>query len=204
MNERVYLLKIQLLDIEPAIWRRFTVPACITLDRLHDVIQVVMGWKDSHLYEFTISNKRYTEEPETKEQGLECGLYRLGELIKRKGRVFNYLYDFGDGWEHEITIEDSRYSSHDSVNYFCSKQIRDLMCLDGQRACPPEDVGGTYGYLNFLNALREPKHERHEEYTKWSGGNFDSELFELERINLELMKYLRWSRDRYQLYDDFD
>ena len=97
MNERFYMIKIQLLDIEPAIWRRFVVPASITLDRLHDVIQIVMGWTDSHLHEFTIGKKRYTEYPESKEDGLICGKYRLGDLIKQKGRAFTYLYDFGDG-----------------------------------------------------------------------------------------------------------
>jgi hypothetical protein len=96
MNERFYLLKIQLIDIEPAIWRRFVVPAGITLDRLHDVIQIIMGWTDSHMHEFTIGKKRYTEYPESKEDGLVCGRYRLGDLIKQKGRTFSYLYDFGD------------------------------------------------------------------------------------------------------------
>ncbi len=101
MSERFYLLKIQLLDIEPAIWRRFVVHASITLNRLHDVIQIVMGWTDSCLHEFTIGNKRYTEYPESKEDGLVCGRYRLGDLITQKGRTLHYLYDFGDGWEHE-------------------------------------------------------------------------------------------------------
>jgi hypothetical protein len=91
MNKRLYLLKIRLLEIEPEIWRRFVVPAGITLDRLHDIIQIVMGWTDSHLHEFTIGKKRYTEYPESKEDGLECGRYRLGDLIKQKGRTFNYL-----------------------------------------------------------------------------------------------------------------
>ncbi len=95
MNERFYLLKIQLLDIEPATWRRFMVPASITLDQLHNIIQIVMGWTDSHLHEFTIEKKRYTEYPKSKEDGLECSRYRLGELTKRKGRTFSYLYDFG-------------------------------------------------------------------------------------------------------------
>ncbi|NQS72364.1 MAG: plasmid pRiA4b ORF-3 family protein [Desulfobulbaceae bacterium] len=190
MSERFYLLKIQLLDIEPAIWRRFIVPASITLDRLHDVIQIVMGWTDSHLHEFTIRNKRYTEYPESKEDGLACGRYRLGDLIKQKGRTFSYLYDFGDGWKHELVLEESRY--------FNPELRTELACLDGQRSCPPEDVGGVPGYFEFLHALKDPNHEEHESYTEWSGGNFDSERFDPEWINWELMKYLRWSRDRYQ------
>lgn len=191
MNERFYLLKIQLLDIEPAIWRRFVVPASITLDRLHDVIQIVMGWTDSHLHEFTIGKKRYTEYPESKEDGLVCGRYRLEDLIKQKGRTFRYLYDFGDSWEHELVLEESRYFNPD------------LACLEGERACPPEDVGGVPGYFEFCNALKDPDHEEYESYMEWSGGEYDSERFDSESINWELMKYLRWSRDRYQNWEGF-
>ncbi len=190
MDERFYLLKIQLLDIEPAIWRRFVVPASISLDRLHDVIQIIMGWHDSHLHQFTIGKKRYTEYPESKEDGLEGGKYRLGELIKRKGRTFNYLYDFGDDWEHELTLEESRYS-HPALE-------TGFACIDGERACPPEDVGGIPGYLEFCNILKNPDHEEYENCVEWFGGEYDSERFDLEPVNLELLKYLRWSRDRYQ------
>lgn len=190
MYGRLYLLKIQLLDIEPAILRRFVVPAGITLDRLHDVIQIVMGWTDSHLHEFAIGNKRYTEYPESKEDGLACGRYRLGDLIKQKGRTFRYLYDLGDGWEHELVLEESRY--------FNPELRTELACLEGERSCPPEDVGGVHGYFEFLSVLKDPNHEEHESYMEWSGGSFDSERFDLDSINWELMKYLRWSRDRYR------
>lgn len=190
MSERFYLLKIQLIDIEPSIWRRFIVPASITLDRLHDVIQIVMGWTDSHLHEFTIGNKRYTEYPDAEEDGPACGRYRLGDLIKQKRRTFHYLYDFGDSWKHELVLEESRY--------FNPELRTELACLDGQRACPPEDVGGVSGYFEFVNALEDPNHEEHESYIEWSGGSFDSKGFDPESINWELMKYLRWSRDRYQ------
>jgi hypothetical protein len=171
MNERFYLLSIQLVEIEPAIWRRFVVPANITLDRLHDVIQIVMGWTDSHLHEFTIGKKRYTEYPdEDLDDGLECGRYRLGDLIKQKGRKFYYLYDFGDYWMHELVIENSRYfpSAHDSK----------LSCIEGERACPPEDVGGVHSFFDFCDALKNSAHEDHESYTEWSGGNYDYEKFQ--------------------------
>ena len=189
MNERFYLLKIQLLDIEPEIWRRFVVPASITLDRLHDVIQIVMGWTDSHLHQFTIGKKRYTEYPQFKEDGLACGRYRLGNLIKRKGRTFGYLYDFGDSWEHELIIEESRY--------FNPRLRIAIACLDGARACPPEDVGGVYGYFEFCKIMKDPEHEEHERYLEWCGGEFDTEEFDIDLVNWELIKYLRWSRDRY-------
>lgn len=194
MNERFYLVKIQLLYIEPAIWRRFVVPANITLDQLHDVIQIVMGWTNSHLYQFTIGNKRYTEYRESKEDGLICSRYRLGDLIKQKGRKFRYLYDFGDGWEHELVLEENRY--------FNPELKTEPAYLEGERACPPEDVGGVPGYFRFCNALKDPRHEDHESYMEWSGGNYDSERFDSESINLELMKYLRESRDRDQNWED--
>ena len=151
MAIRYYLLKIRLLDIEPEIWRRFFVPANITLDRLHDVIQIVMGWTDSHLYEFTIGKKRYTEYPEYKDDGLECGKYRLGDLIKQKNRTFGYLYDFGDDWVHDLTIEENRY--------FNPQLGSEIACVGGERACPPEDVGGTTGYYEFCTAIRGPVEE---------------------------------------------
>jgi hypothetical protein len=190
MNKRFYLLKIQLVDIEPAIWRRFVVPAGITLDRLHDVIQIVMGWTDSHLHEFTIGNKRYTEYPESREDGLACGRHRLGDLLKQQGRTFLYMYDFGDSWEHELVLEKSRY--------FNPERRAGLFCLEGERACPPEDVGGVPGYFEFCNALKDSNHEEHENYMEWSGGEFDSEKFDADAVNWELMKYLHWSRDRHQ------
>lgn len=173
MNERFFLLKIQLLDIEPAIWRRFVVPASITLDRLHDVIQIVMGWTDNHLHEFTIGDKCCTEYPESKEDGLVCGRYRLEDLIKQKGRTFRYLYVFGDSWEHELILKVSRYFH-------------------------PELRTELPGYFEFCNVLKDPSHEEHENYMDWFGGDYDSERFDSESINWELMKYLSWSRDRYQ------
>jgi len=188
MKESLYLLKIRLLEIEPEIWRRVVVPDDITLDRLHDVIQIVMGWTDSHLHEFTIGKKRYTEYPESKEDGLESGKYHLKNLVKQKGRTFNYLYDFGDSWEHEVTLEDSRYFNPDLQS--------GIECLGGAGACPPEDVGGVPGYYEFCKAITDPHHEEHESFMEWCGGEYDRERFNPAEVNLELMKYQRWSRDR--------
>ena len=190
MNERFYMLKIQLLDIEPAIYRRFVVPAGITLDRLHNVIQIVMGWTNSHLYEFTIGNNRYTQYPQSREDGLACSRYCLADLIKQKGLTFHYLYDFGDSWEHEIVLEDS--------HYFNPQAKTELACLEGEQACPPEDVGGIPGYFEFCNALNDPNHEEHESYMEWTGGDYNSENFDVDAVNRELVKYLQWSRNRHQ------
>ena len=197
MEDRMYLLKIKLLDIQPEIWRRFVVPADITLDRLHDVIQIVMGWHDYHLHEFIIGKKRYTEDPEFPEDGLEEeDRYYLVDLIKRKGQKFTYIYDFGDNWEHELVLEDSRY--------FDPELQAEIECLEGERACPPEDVGSVPGYYDFCEAVRDPSNEDHENLTLWYDSfpwyetGFDSERFDLDKVNRELLKYMRWSRDRYR------
>ena len=193
MEYRFYQLKVELLDIEPTIWRQFVVPAHIPLDRLHDVIQIVMGWRDCHLHEFTFKKQQYTEAPETKDYGLEEGNHRLADLVKRKGSKFHYLYDFGDSWQHELTLENSRYKfPEDIFGHFAI-----LTCLDGKGACPPEDVGGPPGYLNFCEAISDPEHPEHENYLHWCGGSFNCTHFNANDVNDEFMKYLRWSRPRY-------
>jgi hypothetical protein len=187
MFDRFYLLKIKLLHIKPQIWRKFVVPASISLERLHDVIQVVMGWQDSHLHEFTINEQRYTEYPEYEEDGLCCAEFRLGQLIKRKRTKFYYVYDFGDFWEHELVVEETRFD--------VSTLRNEVECLDGKRACPPEDVGGIGGFERMCQILKNPIHEEYDEYMHWTGG-YDRENFDQNHVNLELLKYMRWSRDR--------
>ena len=196
MNDRLYLLKIRLLEIEPEIWRRFVVPGSITLDRLHDVIQIVMGWEDYHLHAFTIGKKRYTENPESREDGEDDGRFRLIDLIKQKDRTFGYQYDFGDCWEHEITIEDNRY--------FNPELQATVECIKGERACPPEDVGGVPGYYEYYQGLIDPEHKEHDQYKTWYGGLpwegvFEGEAYDIEKVNGELIKYLRWSRERFDI-----
>lgn len=195
MNNNLFLLKISLREIEPPIWRRFVVPANITLDRLHDVIQIVMGWMDYHLHEIVIDGKVYTENPEDSTQGAEGGKCLIGNLIKRKGKSFQYLYDFGDHWEHEVILEDKNYSN--------PALDVSLICLEGERACPPEDVGGVPGYYEFCEGISDSSHPQYQEFLDWFsdmefyGQGFKSEDFSPEKINVELLKYLRWSRQRF-------
>jgi len=188
MDEQLYLFKITLADIEPKIWRRFLVPPTIPLDRLHEVIQIVMGWTDRHLYEFSIGNKKYTEYPESREDGLKSGKFRLGDLIKQKGYTFGYLYDFGDSWQHDLIFENDRYASPDPRH--------EVHCIDGARACPPEDVGGIMGYNEFCKILRNPDREDYESSWEWVSADYEIEKFDIYEINGALAKYLHWSRDR--------
>ena len=193
MEERYYLLKIRLIDIEPDIWRRFVVPGMITLDRLHDAIQIVMGWTDSHLHTFSIGGKDYVEMPE--DFGIEEGKYHLVDLIKKKGSTFTYEYDYGDSWKHEILIEDSTFNT--------LSLLQPIQCMEGERACPPEDVGSTSGYADFCKAIADPKHGEHKHFKEWyselsmSTGEYDQEAFDINRVNIELMRYMRWSRTRF-------
>tara|TARA_B100000614_G_scaffold214494_1_gene198512 strand:- start:314 stop:901 length:588 start_codon:yes stop_codon:yes gene_type:complete len=192
MTNVFYQLKISLLHIQPEIWRSFEVPSNITLDRLHDVIQMVMGWTDSHLHEYTINKKKYTEYPQSEEDGIEEGQFRLSDLIKRKGQKFTYLYDFGDYWEHSIVLESK--SKRTELNDAFKPILR---CLDGARSCPPEDVGGIPGYMNLCESMSNKDHPEYENNIEWLGEVYDPERIDLDEINLELFKYERWSRDRY-------
>jgi hypothetical protein len=195
----LYLLKIKMIEIEPEIWRRFAVPSDITFDRLHDVIQIVMGWTDSHLHEFIIGEEKYTESPRDDKDGKEGGKFSLGSVVKEKGINFQYIYDFGDYWKHEITLEDNNYSNPDLQ---CP-----IECLGGARACPPEDAGGTVGYFEFCEAVKNPKHKEHKSsmlwYSSapWYGEDFQSEKFDIGKTNYELTKYLRYSRNRFNTWD---
>lgn len=113
-----------------------------------------------------------------------------------KPTLVPHLYDFGDGWEHELVLEESRYFN---------PQLRtELACLEGERACPLEDVGGVPGYYEFCKAMKDPSHAENEMYMEWSGGDWDSEGFDAGTVSRELTKYLRWSRDRYQNWREME
>ena len=190
MEHNLFVFYIKLYHIEPTIWRRFAVPSNISLTRFHEIIQVVMGWTDSHMFEFDINGTRYTEEPESIEDGLDSDRYLLKDMVNEKNFSFTYLYDFGDGWEHELILEDNDYNLAGITS--------PTHCLEGSRACPPEDSGGPFRYPELLEAIRDKNHPEHKEYTSWLADlhdrEFDSEKFNIEEINKELLKYTRWSR----------
>ena len=189
MGAKVHQLKITLREIKPAIWRRFFVPSAIPLDYLHDVIQVVMGWTDCHLHEFGIGGARYTEFLESPDDGERDELFRLGDLVKRKGEKFTYLYDFGDSWFHDVEVE--------KIGNADPRRDELVGCLAGARACPPEDVGSYPGYMDFCEAIRDPGHPEHESMRGWIGNlDFDPDYFNLAKVNFELRKFERWTRPR--------
>lgn len=179
----------------PAIWRRILIPGNTTLLKLHDILQIVMGWEDAHLHMFKIPGLVY-EDPMNDVYGdistiLEAH-YKLKQLIQYEGQRFSYEYDFGDSWEHELVVEKILSGM---------ERLRNPICLKGKRACPPEDVGGIWGYENFLKAIQDPKHEEHEDYLNWIGDGFDPEDFDLEEVNVRLQRMGRgWSTEYLDLW----
>lgn len=173
---RLYQFKITLLGTKPPIWRRIQVPDS-TLDELHLHIQSAMGWTNSHLHQFDIDGERYGD-PDLLDDGfgdfdcVDSTRTKLSKLIPAKSSKvrFRYEYDFGDGWEHEILFEE-RVTPEENQDY--------PRCVAGKRACPPEDIGGVWGYVEFLEAINDPKHERHAEFLEWCGP-FDPEAFDPE------------------------
>jgi hypothetical protein len=147
-----------------------------------------MGWTDSHLHSFTIAGQEFTENPEEPDQGIEETGVVPGALVRKPRVTFTYLYDFGDGWAHTVTVQ--------SVEPIPEGQAIDVTCLAGRRRCPPEDVGGPWGYQEFLAAVADPTHAEHESYLEWCGGAFDPTEFDLDGANRELAKLGRWSRCR--------
>lgn len=174
----VYQLKITLKGIKPPIWRRVLVPETATLNDLHEIVQVAMGWDDSHLHQFEIGKQRYSEPSRDEfDDCIDETRTRLDDVILPKMK-FLYEYDFGDDWIHEITVE-KKLEDDERVGAFCT---------GGERACPPEDCGGIWGYEEKLETLADPTCADYEELVEWIGPEFDPEAFDLEAVNKQLIK----------------
>lgn len=177
---QIYQLKIELQEIEPTIWRRVLVPGSITLAQLHEVIQTAIGWTNSHLHQFIVGADSYSD-PEFEIEGTRSEYrYRLARLAPRVRNTIAYVYDFGDGWEHQIRVE---HIIEDDKRYPGTP-----VCLEGKRSGPPEDCGGPWGYEKFLEAIGNKKHPEHKELLRWIGGSFDPEYFDPGEVNALLRK----------------
>lgn len=186
-STKIYQIKVTLRRSKPPIWRRLLVPGDVTLYDLHKIIQAAMGWMNCHLHQFIIGGEYYGIPSEDDwEPMIDERKYRLAEIAPTERSKFIYEYDFGDGWEHDVVVEKILPREPDGKYPYC---------LKGKRACPPEDVGGIWGYEEFLKAMKDPTHEEHETYVEWWGGIFDPEDFDLERTNRRLQtidEYERW------------
>jgi hypothetical protein len=182
----IFTLRVELAESVPSIWRQIEIDSRATLEVLHHVLQAAMGWTDSHLHEFEIAGKRYAD-PEDDEYGdfpdtLDESLFTLKDLVK-KGKTFAYLYDFGDGWRHNITVN-ATSPAHRSI---CD--VGNAWIEDGQRACPPEDCGGIWSYQDFLkDDADELNGDEALEFREWAGLDFDPERFDRKAANAAIAR----------------
>lgn len=156
-------LRVSLKGLHPEIWRRIHVPGDCTLLELHETIQNSMGWEDCHLHQFRIAGEAYSSDGDD----LPEDEYSLDQFNLRKGSKFEYIYDFGDDWIHTVTVE-GRLDK--AIDYF--------ECTQGERACPPEDSGGVYGYSRIVEILKNPKHKEYDDIVDWVGDDFDPAKFQ--------------------------
>jgi len=183
-------LRIKLDDVEPAVARRVEVPLTIRLDRLHLVLQAAMGWTNSHLYEIRARDVGWGRpDPHFSDGPLDASKVRLINVLEDVGaRSLKYLYDFGDGWEHSIHVE----RITDAVPGIAYPRL-----TEATGRCPPEDVGGPWGYREFLDAIANPNHQEHAERLEWIGGDFDPTKTDVETLVRTVDSLAKkWSRKR--------
>jgi hypothetical protein len=173
-------LRVELEDVKPKVWRRILVPTSVRLSRLHDTLQVVMGWSNSHMHAFKVGDLSYgmcfDDYPE---EEIDERTVTIRHALRGVDR-FLYEYDFGDGWNHLIEVE---------REIPCNQGLKFAVCLAGENACPPEDCGGPGGYERLLQALSDPGDDEHDDFVRWIGGDrFDRTAFELAEVNAALQR----------------
>lgn len=182
-----YQLHILLKDIySPEIWRRVIVSADFTFHKLHQVIQKAFGWKDYHLYRFLDRDRSLIDfvhkensfdigmpDPEDENEVLPSKKIRLYQVFGQHKSI-TYIYDFGDHWQHLITLEKT-----------IDNEITNAVLSGGEGACPPEDCGGAHGYEHFKMVMSDPEHEDHEDMAYWagvkSGSSWNPEVFDVKK-----------------------
>ena len=172
-----YQLYVELEWVQPKVWRRFLVPITIDLSLLHATLLFGMGWLGGHLHEFVIGRDNYGP----------VDMVDLDHIVDEEGvtlraalgakKTFTYVYDYGDDWRHKVKVE--KIVPLDAP-------IDAGVCVGGENACPPEDVGGPPGYEEFLAALADPKHPEHRDLKEWIGGSFDATAFSVDEVNERL------------------
>ena len=179
-------LRIELLGVAPLIWRRVLVSNQWTLASLHNYLQWVMGWMDTHTHEFQVGAGVVAPDWWIHEVGMDSDTdnYRDERRVSVAavaaelgvGGEMEYRYDMGDGWRHRIVIESAPVQ-------WSTGELPLPTCVAGENACPPDDVGGPNGYALFLEIIADRDHEHHEDMVRWIGGVFDPKGFDLNRLN---------------------
>lgn len=182
----IYQLKVTLKYSKPPIWRRLLVPSSVTLKELHSILQAAFGWTNSHLHQFIVTefgiDTYYGAPHPDYDDYLEMQderKFTLKHIAPGEKAKFIYEYDFGDSWEHIVLVE--KVLPPDPAQTYPA-------CIKGRLACPPEDVGGMWGYYQFLDAIQHPEHPEHAMYVDWMGDDFDPSDFDLDDINAALQQ----------------
>ena len=178
---------VELLESEPRIWRRLTLPGDLTLDAVHTLLQAAMGWSDSHLHRFSPGAGNGYEPPhfitefdeEEGDEGTREGTVRLDQVLRAPGDQLTYVYDFGDGWAHRVTLE--------SISPL-TPENRQPTCVAGERACPLEDVGGIWSHHEIAAWVRAgrpadgvPSQFQDIEHARaWIPDGYDPDAFDAE------------------------
>ncbi|MHA7864981.1 plasmid pRiA4b ORF-3 family protein [Flagellimonas marinaquae] len=187
--KKTFKFRIELEKTSPKIWREFLVLSDTTFYGLHHIVQIVMGWENYHLYEFTMGSYRIGKQFEDDgfngpNEIIDSKTMIIGDVLRTKGQKLKYLYDFGDYWQHTLTLE---------------MIIDDLaipfpVCCDGALNCPPEDVGSIPGFYDFLRIMEKPRHPEHKETKAWVNSKlvaiderYNPNIFLLERVNYVLL-----------------
>lgn len=188
MTGSIYTLRIELEHIAPLIWRRIAIAGSATFRDLHVAIQDAMGWNDSHLHQFEIPRGRGeaplligipSREDEPEFRPLAGWEQRVADHISRKSPQIAYTYDFGDGWEHRIVLEEMAP---------VTTGTRYPKCLAGERASPPDDSGGPHSYADFLEIIADKSHPDHASMHRWARSikglrrRFDPEHFDEREV----------------------
>lgn len=182
-----YQIKIQLCGVtKPPVWRRLQVPADLSLDQVHEVIQTAMGWHNCHMHVFSDSWNEYGL-PDRELGHQDERKVNLSQLLTKVGDKIGYSYDFGDDWQHDIVLEKILPAG---------AGVTSAVCTAGKGACPPEDCGGRWGYKDLKATLADPGTEEHGDMLEWlglsSGDDFDPKEFSAEEVNRILGRTARW------------
>ena len=186
MTKQIYQIQIALKGSKPKIWRRLLIPSDTSLPKLHEIIQIAMGWEGYHLHQFEKNNICYSTKSIEDDMwgGVDIVDYKRIKisslLISEKDKI-KYEYDFGDSWEHDVILE--------KITDVTEKP-KHAVCIAGKRNCPPEDCGGIWGYEDLLEILKNPEHAEYQEMLDWLGDEFDAEYFSKDETN-QLLKMVK-------------
>lgn len=181
----IYQIKATLIDIDPPIWRRLLISGDTNLGLLHGILQISMGWQNSHLHQFVVGRTFYADPEARLDDAVNEFNTLISDIAPAEKDKFMYVYDFGDSWEHIIQVE-KILTEHNDFS-------APATCVDGSRACPPEDCGGIPGYYDLCEIIQDQDHERYDEMLEWLGNEYDPEQFDASEIN-QYLKKLKWKK----------